>query len=280
MSQLTTVKEKRAWLVNFLKSRETEMRALLPKYLTPERMVGVVGNAVVKNPDLLNCTPASLVGAVMGLCELGLEPSIGQAYLVPFRDQCSLIIGYKGLITLATRSGKVLDIEPYAVRKGDKFEYHYGMEPHLLHRPKRNSSPDDPITHVYAIAWLDGLPKPTFRVMTRGDVEHIRKRYSRARTSPWDSEFEAMAMKTVVRQLCKYLPVDVHTQRAIEQEERAEVGLPQDYEAEFTVVDLPEDDTSGTQARRQRRRQRQQEQKDDGAEEQGGGEQPGAGAAE
>lgn len=100
-----------------------QLALAVPKHLSADRMARIAATEVRKTPALLNTTPASFLGAVMQSAQLGLEPgsALGQAYLVPYGNQCQLILGYRGMIDLARRSGQVLSLNAYAVREGDEF---------------------------------------------------------------------------------------------------------------------------------------------------------------
>ena len=95
-----------------------QLALAVPKHLSADRMARIAATEVRKTPALLNTTPASFLGAVMQSAQLGLEPgsALGQAYLVPYGNQCQLILGYRGMIDLARLSGQVLSLKSYAVR--------------------------------------------------------------------------------------------------------------------------------------------------------------------
>jgi recombinational DNA repair protein RecT len=161
---------------------------------------------------------------------------------VPYKNKAQLIPGYQGLLTLARRSGELLKIVPRVVREGDHFRYAYGKNEILEHTPADDS--DAPLTHVYAIAWIRGCPEPQFEVMTRKEVEKHRDRSKAKDSGPWRTDYEAMALKTVLRKLCKFLPASVELKRAVELDERADAGLPQDLptiDAEYTEEPMPPD---------------------------------------
>lgn len=234
--QLVTTKQKALTLRTILEERKAELAAALPRHLTADKMLRLVLTACTKNPKLLECTPASVYGAVLQCAQLGLEPDLlGQAYLVPYRNnkkncfECQLIPGYQGLLRLARNSNEIASVEARVVRGGDFFAYEYGLRQALVHKPQPEELGD--LTHVYAIARFKHGGEPQWEVMTKARVEKHRAR-SRAKDSgPWITDYDAMALKTVLRVLCKLLPASVELQKAVELDEHTEVGLPQDLPA-------------------------------------------------
>jgi len=222
----------------FLESRKDLIAQVAPKHLTPDRLIKVALMARARNKALLLCSPESLLQAVINAAELGLEPSglLGQAYLVPYGKDVQLIPGYRGLIDLARRSGQISRIEAHVVHENDTFDISYGIEPKLEHKPTLSANPGKPVA-VYAIAKLkDGTTQ--VEVMTISQVEAIRSRSKAAKSGPWVTDFEEMARKTVVRRLCKYLPLSPELQKALEFEESIESGR----EAMVEVVVPPSED--------------------------------------
>ena len=215
-----------------------QMALALPKHITADRLARVALTEVRKNPTLAKCDQHSFLGAVMQCAQLGLEPGgvMGQAYLIPFenrkagRTEVQFIVGYRGMIDLARRSGQIVSIEARPVYEGDQFHVQLGLDSQLTHIPDfDNPNRVDPnkLRFVYAVAKLkDGGVQ--FDVMSRREVEAVRAQSRAANSGPWVSHFEAMALKTVTRRLFKWLPISVELASAIEQDERADIGLPQD----------------------------------------------------
>lgn len=213
-----------------LVSRRKLLQEILPKHLTPDRIIKVALLARSRNPKLMTCTVDSLLKAVMAAAELGLEPSgaIGGAHLVPYDNrktgvcEAQLIVDYRGLIELAKRSGDVLAIESHVIRDGDPYKVRLGLDPVLKHTPRLDGEQGEMVA-VYAVARLkDGVCQ--FDVMSRQDVEKIRGRSRAGQSGPWVTDFEEMAKKTVVRRLCKYLPRSRELAKAIEVENETEGG--------------------------------------------------------
>jgi recombination protein RecT len=222
----------------------------LPKHMTPDRMARVAMTCVLKTPALLECDMRSLMGAVITCSQLGLEPDplLGHAFLVPFRNnktdrsEVVVIAGYRGIMKLARNSGEVSTIDAHPVHTRDEFRYAYGLEPVLRHVPFQghDEEPGD-ATHYYAVCRLkDG--GHVFRVMTRRDVERHRDRFVKRikADSPWNTDFDAMALKTCIRALAKFMPASVELERLATLDDHAEAGIPQDLGA--VLGSYPEDD--------------------------------------
>jgi len=178
----------------------------MPEHMKPDRMMKVLLAAINRTPGLMKVSRTSLYDAAMTLSSLGLEPNsaLGHAYLIPFGQEVQVIIGYKGYIELARRSGRIKSLRARVRRADEKFEVKYGLHEDLTHEYKGNS--DAEVTHVYAVAeFTDG--GYAFEVMTRSEVEAIRARSKSGKSGPWQSDWPEMAKKTVVRRLAKYLPL-------------------------------------------------------------------------
>ena len=201
-----------------------QLALAVPKHLNADRMARIAATEVRKNKALLNTEPTSFLGSVMQAAQLGLEPgsALGQAYLVPYGNQCQLIIGYKGMIDLARRSGQILSLNAYEVREGDDFNFQLGLKPDIHHVPRLEADRiKKPITYVYAVATLKGGGYQ-FEVMSRAEVEAVRAKAKSKNI--WNSYFEEMAKKTVIRRLFKYLPVSIEALEITNADAKREAG--------------------------------------------------------
>lgn len=203
----------------------------LPKHLTVERMIRQTMTLVQMNPTLLECTPTSILRGVIQSSELGLELNgvLGQAYLVPRWNgkagvhEATFQVGYKGLMALAFRSEKVLNIMPHVAHEMDLFYYQLGTSPRIDHKP--SAHPRGEATHYYCVVQMvmGGID---FEVMSKPEIESHRAKYAPKKGfSPWDSSFDAMALKTVIRRIAKRLPVSVECQNAAAIDEYNEAGV-------------------------------------------------------
>lgn len=214
-------------IADMLKHAWPRIQAVMPKHMSSERMYQIALSAINTTPKLAECSPATILSCVMKCSALGLEPSavdgLGRAYILPYRSkqgmQAQLILGYKGMIALARRSGEIKDISARAVYEGDEFDYSFGLDEHLSHKPAAREHKDgEKPTHVYMVAhFKDG--GHYMDVMTFQEVEAIRKRSKAANNGPWVTDYEAMAKKTVIRRAFPYLPVSVEAQSAAASDE-------------------------------------------------------------
>lgn len=225
-TQLTPYQQKVGTIRGLLDRMKPQIALALPRHLTPDRVMRVALTSIAKTPDLLECSQQSLAAAVLQAAQLGLEPDgiLGYAYLVPFKGIATLIPGYKGLLELARRSGKISTIEARVVHAKDRFRFAYGLKPVLEHTPAQEAETGD-LVAVYAVAHLkDGGLQ--WELMWKREVDAIRKRSRASASGPWVTDYEEMAKKTVLRRLCKMLPASVELQQAVAMDERAEIGLP------------------------------------------------------
>jgi len=196
-----------------LSKMQGQIAKALPSVLTPERYTRMVMTALSTNPDLQKCTPESFLGAVMQAAQLGVEPNtpLGQAYLIPYRNkgrlECQFILGYKSFLDLAYRSGEVSIIDAQAVHANDEFEYEYGLEPKLKFKPALKNRGEVIAYYAMFKTKAGGF---NFLVMSKEDIQAHAKTYSKAYSSgysPWSTNFDAMAKKTVLKQVLKYAPL-------------------------------------------------------------------------
>lgn len=223
-------------LSGLLETYKVEIARALPRHVKPDRMIKIALTSARKNPELLECTPESFLGAVIQSSQLGLEPDtpMGHAYLVPFRNgktgkkEVNFMTGYRGLLDLVYRTADAPILWPTAVYDGDGFEYKLGLNPALDHVAMPHDSLAR-LTYVYCVAsFRDG--RKVFDVMTFAEVEAIRCRSKATGFTPWKTDYEAMAKKTVIRRMVKYLPMSAELQRAVGLDELAERGEDQGNE--------------------------------------------------
>ena len=256
-------KEQIAYLLN---QKKGELAKMLPKTLSIDRLLKVAQIAATTTPALAKCDVPSLVGAIGQCAQMGLEPNtvLGHAYLVPFNtkrkdasgqerwvNSVQVIIGYKGLIDLARRSGQIVSIAAHEVCENDKFELVYGLDEKLNHTPAMGERGN--VIGFYAVAKLkDG--GYSFEFMSVHQVQEIMKAtQSKGKYGPWLEHFIEMGRKTVIRRLAKYLPLSIEFQTAVALDNQAEGGKDQKLDTidgEFMLVqddDAPQGD-SGVRA--------------------------------
>lgn len=230
----------------YVKSMEGEIAKALPSVITPERFTRITLSALSTTPKLAECSPKSFLAAMMTAAQLGLEPNtpLGQAYLIPFRNhgvlECQFQLGYKGLIDLAYRSGMVKLIQANVVCENDEFTYELGLEPKLQHVPAK-ADRGAPVC-FYAVFHTKGGGYG-FAVMSREDVEAHARKYSKAYSNgPWQTNFEEMAKKTVLKRALKYAPLKTDFVRALAADETIKEGLSDDmFEVPDVVIEVDAD---------------------------------------
>lgn len=222
----------------FFESQKGTLAAVLPKHVSPDRMLKIALGALRTAPKLMNCSVESLMGAVVHCSQLGLEPNtpLGHAYLIPFENrkkgitEVQIVLGYKGLIDLARRSGQIISIAAHEVCANDEFDYNYGLEETLVHKPAMTARGQ--ITAFYAVAKLVGGGH-AFEVMSAEQINEIRdasQNYKFARekgSTVWGQHYAEMGRKTVLRRLVKYLPVSIELAQAATLDEMGVAGRSQ-----------------------------------------------------
>lgn len=220
------------------KNVKNQLAAAIPKHMTVDRLLRVAMTAIRTNPKLADCTQKSLLACIMGCAQLGLEPEpfLGQAYLVPFKNngvlECTLIPGYRGYITLARRSGEVRSLSAQVVYENDHFRMQYGLDEALDHIPA-DGDRGKPKGAYVIFRYKDG--SHSFDFMSVEDVNRIRERSmayqygikNKREDSPWFTDWEEMAKKTVIRRHIKLAPLSVEMAKAAILEEKANIGESQ-----------------------------------------------------
>lgn len=232
----------------YIKQMQGEIKKALPSVMTPERFSRIVLSALSTNQKLAETTPQSFLGAMMTAAQLGVEPNtpLGQAYLIPYWNskaralECQFQLGYKGLLDLAYRSGEVSTVMAQVVYENDEFEYSFGLEPKLVHRPALEERGNPKFVYAMFRTKDGGYG---YEVMSIADVRAHAQKYSKAFNSgPWQSNFEEMAKKTVLKRVLKYAPLKSEFMRAVTQDEVIKNDLSADmYEVPSTYVEADYD---------------------------------------
>ena len=225
-------------IADLIKAMEPQIKRALPSTITVERFTRIALSALNTTPKLKECTPMSFLSALMNAAQLGLEPntSLGQAYLIPYKNkgtyEVQFQIGYKGLLDLAYRSPQLQTVQAHCVYENDTFSYELGLHPQLVHKPAMENRGE--LRCVYAMFRLQNGGFG-FEVMSKSAIETHAKQYSKAYDnsfSPWKTDFESMAKKTVIKQVLKYAPMRTDYVHA--------VNVDDTSSDEFNELDLPE----------------------------------------
>lgn len=207
--------------------RSTSFANLLPEGMKTDWFIQEVRVAIARAPKLMECDQVSVFDAITTCAQLGLSPSgrLGSAYLIPFKDRCTLVVGYRGYLDLAYRSGEVVGMQAQVVYEADTFEWEEGLEPILRHKRSEADNPGA-MKAVYAVAQMKNGYR-TFVVMTRREVEAIKARSpgARQRGGPWDTDPGEMAKKTAIRRLVKLLPLSPQKAQALHRAQEVEDAI-------------------------------------------------------
>ncbi|WP_288305436.1 recombinase RecT [uncultured Acidaminococcus sp.] len=220
-----------------VKMQDQIKAALTGTALAPERFTRIVLTTLSSNRQLQQCKPETFLGAMMQAAQLGVEPNtpLGQAYLIPYRNhgqlECQFQLGYKGYLSLFYRSGGK-DLQAHEVYENDTFEFEFGLEPKLRHIPAMR---DRGQVIAYYAVWRTQDGGYGFDVMSVEDVrEHMRK-FSKAAEkgfSPWSTNFDEMAKKTVIKKALKYAPLSTEFVRAMSADETIKTNIMPDMAAD------------------------------------------------
>ncbi|MDC1300015.1 recombinase RecT [bacterium] len=236
MSQLQKIP-----VLDILQKSKEQIAAALPSHLKPERMMRIALTELRKNPGLTRCNPTSVIAGIIQSSQLGLEigSGLGQAYLIPFKKECSLVIGYQGMIDIAYRSNKIKDLRAYVVRKSDYFRFKVtqaGEE--LTFEPNFEKS----LTEATAENTFCVLAQATLvtggtvsRIVPVSEIEKTRTRSKSQNV--WRDNWEAMALKTGIRRLYKMLPKSIEMQ-AVERVESTEGVMSRDQQIDIIPESL------------------------------------------
>ena len=248
MSQLIRLDDRAKALETVFRQNMPAMAKMVPRTMgDPSRLLRIAYNNIAYDTALLECssTPhgmASIFGGVMEALKLGL--TIGgpmqEAWLIPFRVKgvptATLIIGYQGMRNILDRGKSVIDLHPVAVRANDDFDFELGSRPYVKHKPKLGDRGE--LIAVYAVAHLPrgGIQ---IEVMGKAEVDEHRAKSRAGQSGPWVDFYEAMALKTVVRKIAKYLPKSSEIlARALDLDDKADRGVDQDYDMAGLVFDV------------------------------------------
>lgn len=209
----------------FMKRHQRDFEMVVPKHLSPERVMRMAIAACKRNPQLMKCWMPSVVGGCLEAAALGLEINtpLHHAYLVPIknnktmRTEAELWIGYEGYIELMYKHPKVVSIFFNVVYERDSFRYQYGKNEDIEHFECEEMERGE-ITHFYAYAVLrdEGF---RFVVVPKVEADRVRDEYSEAykadrKESPWATDYVAMGCKTALRKLQKFVPKSAEGARA------------------------------------------------------------------
>lgn len=203
MSTQVSTTQKKSDIRTLIQSEQVkaQMALVLPKHLTADRMARVACTAILRTPKLLECRPESLLQALMLCSQAGLEPDGRNAHLIPYGDQCQLIIDWKGLVALAERNGCAENIYADKVCDNDEFSACVVDGVKKLTHTINWKKDRGPAYAYYCSCRRNG--HLDYEVMTLADVQKIKARSKAGNSGPWVSDFDEMAKKTTIRRMSK-----------------------------------------------------------------------------
>lgn len=223
----------------FMQKHKSQLELALPKHLNADRMVRLSLTAFSQNPALQRCDPKTIFGSIIVASQLGLEIGVnGQGYLVPYKDKCTFVPGWKGLVDLANRGGRCT-VWTGAVYEGDEFDYMLGDSPYCKHKPCGEFE-ESKLTHVYAIGRVKDSEMPVIEVWPIKKVHaHFKKTVVPALQSNHYSKkhLEAYAKKVALLQVLKYMPQSIEMSNAVDVSYAAEQGKGITIDGDFVSVD-------------------------------------------
>lgn len=228
-------------LVVTLQRESERFKGMLPAFLakSADRLFEL-GLRNAQRPELARCRPESIAVALIDSAKYGIPCDGVHAAIVPFKGQAQFMPMYRGLIMAARRTQKVKQVWASAVYACDAFEYEEGAQPKLVHKPDLTGNRGaDQIVGFYACARFDdGFVQ--FAFVTLEEARATQRRSPAGGNGPWVTDFAAMGMKTAVRRLSKFLPLDVDIAELFAKDEAVDLGLeePREVEIEPTPSDL------------------------------------------
>lgn len=169
------------------------------------------------NPQLRKAEPMSIIGAAMVAATMQLQviPTLGQCYIIPYGSKAQFQVGYLGLLQLCQRSGQFKKILAAPVHEGEYISGDEFDEDYVFDKKQRKS--DKIVGYMAKFELLNGFTKVVY-----WDVERVKahatkfsQAYRSGYTSPWKSDFDAMAQKTVLKSILKYAPKSIEMQNAV-----------------------------------------------------------------
>lgn len=240
-NSITKKSDNQATLTHLVSRMESGIAKALPSMIGKDRFIRAAHSAISGSEKLAACSQTSFIGALMNSAQLGLEPNtpLGQAYLIPYGNQCQFQIGYKGMLELARRAG--VTVQVHEIKQNDKFEYQYGLNPDLKHTPVLGDRGD---TIGYYCIWKAKDGAFGMEVASKSDIEKFAKVKSQSyKSGPWQTDFDAMAKKTVIKQALKYAPLSVELEAAINADGSVKNVNIEDIEKDDFDINLVKDST-------------------------------------
>lgn len=237
--------------MRFLETGKGAIAAALPKHLNPDRMLRLALTAFSTQPALRKCTGQSILASIVVASQLGLEPGVaGQGYLIPYKETCTFVPGWQGLVGLLNNTGRATAWTG-VVFEGDEFDFQLGSAPKLRHVPGPNFGDSDKMLWAYACGKVNGSEQPVIEAWPMGRVWKHRDKNNKVGDRHYSFVHPEMyARKVVLLQVLKYMPRSIELNNAIVAADAAESGThievvggiiepqPGDIEAETSAPNM------------------------------------------
>lgn len=228
-------------IAQFITRLQPEISRALPRHLDGERVARLALTAVRLTPGLADCSPDSFAGSLLTAAAVGVEVGTPEAYLVPYKRECTLIIGYQGYTKLFWQHPAAQTLSAEAVYERDEFDWAKGTAPYLKHRPYRGPEGRGAVIFYYAAVSLS-TGGSHFEVLTPEEVKALRG----GKVGP-DARFKGgdpmrwMERKTAIRQVLKPMPKSSQLSQAIVSDERggAELYVERLAENQRPAIEAP-----------------------------------------
>lgn len=213
------VAKKQGTVIDYLNNGKfkEQLEAALPQFLNSDHFIRSAITEFRLNPALTECSVPSVLGYFMQAAACGLEPAsmLGQCYPVPFNNrktgqkEAQFIVGYRGMLSIARRSGEIASVVAECVYEKDEFSIEYGMEPKLVHKPFIEGDPGA-MKGAYVVVRFKGEGiEPLIKYMPKSEIDKRRNRSKASASGPWVTDYDEMAKKTVFRSVFKWLPISI-----------------------------------------------------------------------
>lgn len=213
------VAKKQGTVMDYLNNSkfQSQIAAALPKFMDTDHFVRSALTEFRLNPALAECSVPSVLGYFMQAAACGLEPAsmLGQCYPVPFNNkktggkEVTFILGYRGMLSIARRSGEISSVVAECVHEKDEFSIEYGMNPNLIHKPYIEGDPGAMKGAYVVVRFKDPNVDPVIKYMTKQEIDKRRTRSKASGYGPWVTDYPEMAKKSVFRSVFKWLPISI-----------------------------------------------------------------------
>lgn len=209
----------------FLDKFKPQLALALPKHMTADRMSRLALTAFSSNSALQKCTPKSIAASIMTAGQLGLEPGVnGAGFLIPYKETCTFVPGWKGLVDLVARSGRGT-VFTGVIFKDQSYTFTDGAKRDLvIHNETDLEDPED-ITHAYAIGWVKDATIPIIELWRVSKIRKHRDKYNKVGDKHYSyRDWEMYCRKVPLLQVLKYMPCSIEVSNAIAINNAAESG--------------------------------------------------------